>query len=447
MLSSFFHRNPRLQRQRGASTDNCTKFYVSVALNICSGPLRSRSRVKVLLLGEDCANQRVAPPMVHSAHPREVSSLDDEVSLVGEASPARGFVSRRLQEADDARRPTRSTPAPSPPPGWRRPRWRPWTSEDILDRAEMPPAPAPLQTELEEPLRLFLRTVNIALVRNGPFLHVAVKDAMTLKGLLRQLNELDKPELPTSRRQEFKEYLESEYQRAVAQILNPQSDEEARLLGVMQISASQRTLVMQKLSSTTHDFREEVYKTLRTEFQADKGVAPPVVHFGHPTELCSGATAALSAGGSSSIPGPNSSQVPDTAASSSDSSVYDPWAKVQPSRMERAARRALDAQKLLATNAREQPDRAPTPPPPPPPRAAPLRTLSLPSELRPYAASSIWDIVNLPPASEPVYTELGEPSGTSSSEVMHSMTSSLISDTAASQLVSTSSGPSLPDHA
>ncbi len=139
-----------------------------------------------MLLGEDFAHQGVAPPMVHSAHPLEVSSLDDEVSLVGEASPARGVVSRRLQEADDARRPTRSTPSPSPPPGWRRSRWRPWRSEDIPDRVEMPPAPALLQTELEEPLHLFLRTVNIALCRNGPFLHVAVKDAMTLKGLLRQ---------------------------------------------------------------------------------------------------------------------------------------------------------------------------------------------------------------------------------------------------------------------
>ncbi len=150
----------------------------------------------------------------------------------------------------------------------------------------MPPVPAPLQTELEEPLHLFLRTVNVALGRNGPFLHVAVKDAMTLKSLLQQINELDNPERPTSRRHEFLEFLESEYQRAVAQILNPQSDEEARLLGVLQISASQRTLVMQKLSSTTHDFRGKVYTTLPTECHADKGVAPPVGHFGHPTELC-----------------------------------------------------------------------------------------------------------------------------------------------------------------
>ena len=64
----------------------------------------------------------------------------------------------------------------------------------------------------------------------------------------------------------------------------------------------------------------------------------------------------LSAGGSSPIPRPSSSQVSDSAAVSSASSVYDPFAQVQPYRDERAARRAFDAQKLLATTAPEQLD-------------------------------------------------------------------------------------------
>ena len=111
-------------------------------------------------------------------------------------------------------------------------------------------------------------------------MHVAVKDAMMLKGLLRALNELWKNKLeykfhlPITRRQIFEEGLESDYMGAVADILNPQSAAEARLVRVLLTNVLQRTLVVQKLSSNSHHFRGDVFNTFRTLRQAEKGVAP-----------------------------------------------------------------------------------------------------------------------------------------------------------------------------
>ncbi len=245
------------------------------------GLLRSLKQ-QVFASCEGVAHQGVAPRMVQSGHPMELSSLRDAVSPVGWSSLARDVVSHRLQEAD-ARMLTRLTPAPPPP--WARqygrsmPR-RPWEAEDIWVLADMPPAPAPLQSELEKPMHLFLRTVNVALVRNGLFLHVSFKDAMTLKGLLRQITELwrNKMEykfhLPIAKRQIFEEVLESDYMGAVADILNPKNAEEKMLVRVLLTNVLQRTVVMQNLSSTSHNFRGDVFKTLRTNRAYDKGVAP-----------------------------------------------------------------------------------------------------------------------------------------------------------------------------